>query len=56
LLVVRGRAEFVNADADAHLDRLAKKYLGKDRYPWRRPDDRRVIVRVIPEKVMAPMA
>jgi PPOX class probable F420-dependent enzyme len=55
LLVVRGRAEFVDTDADAHLDRLAKKYLGKDRYPWRRPGDRRVIVRVIPEKVMAPM-
>jgi PPOX class probable F420-dependent enzyme len=50
-LVVRGRAELVHDGADEHIDRLAKKYLGLDRYPWRRPDEQRVTVRVIAEKI-----
>jgi PPOX class probable F420-dependent enzyme len=50
-LVVRGRAELVDEGADAQIDRLARKYLGQDRYPWRRPGERRVTVRVIAEKI-----
>jgi PPOX class probable F420-dependent enzyme len=50
-IVVRGRAELVEEGADEHIDRLAKKYLGLDRYPWRRPGEQRVTVRVIAEKV-----
>jgi PPOX class probable F420-dependent enzyme len=51
-LAVRGRAELVDEGADDHIDRLAKKYLGQDRYPFRRgPDERRVTVRVIAEKI-----
>jgi PPOX class probable F420-dependent enzyme len=49
LLRVKGRAEFVHDGADAHIDKLAKKYLGQDSYPWRKPDEVRVIVRVVPE-------
>jgi PPOX class probable F420-dependent enzyme len=48
-LWVRGRAEIVEDGADAHIDKLAKKYLGADTYPWRKPDETRVIVRVVPE-------
>jgi len=50
-LAVRGRAELVDEGADDHIDRLAKKYTGQDRYPWRRPEERRVTVRVIAEKI-----
>jgi PPOX class probable F420-dependent enzyme len=50
-LVVRGRAELVDEGADDHIDRLAKKYTGQDRYPWRRPDEQRVSVRVTAEKI-----
>jgi PPOX class probable F420-dependent enzyme len=50
-VVVRGRAEFVEEGADAHIDKLAKKYLGKDKYPFKREGEERVIVRVIPEKI-----
>lgn len=32
--------------ADAHIDSLAKKYLGKDKYPWRQPTEVRVIYKV----------
>ena len=39
--------------ADDHIDALAKKYLGQDRYPHRRPGEVRVIVKILPEKIQA---
>lgn len=30
------------------IDRLAKKHLGQDTYPFRRPGEERVIVRITP--------
>lgn len=48
-LRVRGRVEFIEEGADEHIDKLAKKYLGVETYPWRRPDSQRLIARVIPE-------
>lgn len=51
-LAVRGRVEEITeAGADAHIDALAKKYLGKDRYPYRQPGEVRVIYRIRPERV-----
>jgi PPOX class probable F420-dependent enzyme len=50
---VTGRGVLVDEGADAQIDRLAKKYLGEDTYPWRSPDERRVSVRIVPEKVEA---
>ena len=41
---VRGRAE-VDGDepaADEHIDRLAKRYLGQDEYPFRQPGEVRM--------------
>jgi len=35
---------------DAHIDKLARKYIGKD-YPFRAPGEVRVIVKIAPEKV-----
>lgn len=47
---VRGRVVEVTEDgADAHIDKMAKKYLGVDRYPGRSPGEVRVIYRVQPE-------
>jgi PPOX class probable F420-dependent enzyme len=48
---VRGRAELVEEGADDMIDRLAKKYLGKDTYPFRQPGEERITVRIIPESV-----
>lgn len=49
---VRGRVVSRTHDgADAHIDRLAKKYLGQDRYPFRQPGEQRVIFRIQPEHV-----
>src|SRR5919109_4444227 len=41
-VAVTGRAEMTEEGADDQIDKLAKKYLGKDRYPWRKPDQKRL--------------
>ena len=49
---IRGRvAERTHDGADAHIDALAKKYLGVDQYPYRQPGEQRVVIRVEPEYV-----
>jgi PPOX class probable F420-dependent enzyme len=49
---IRGRvAERTHEGADAHIDTLAKKYMGVDEYPQRQPGEQRVIIRVEPEHV-----
>jgi PPOX class probable F420-dependent enzyme len=50
-LAITGRAELTEEGADDEIDRLAKKYLGKDVYPWRKPTETRVRVKITPEKV-----
>jgi PPOX class probable F420-dependent enzyme len=52
-VTVSGPAELTEDGADAHIDHLAKKYMGVDEYPYRDPSETRVIVRVKPEKVTA---
>jgi PPOX class probable F420-dependent enzyme len=52
--MIRGRAvELTHDGADAHIDKLAKKYLGQDTYPFRRADEQRVIIKIEPEHVSA---
>jgi PPOX class probable F420-dependent enzyme len=48
---VTGRAELTTDGADEQIDKLAKKYLGQDKYPWRSPDETRIRVKITPEKV-----
>jgi PPOX class probable F420-dependent enzyme len=48
---ISGTAELTTDDADDQIDRLAKKYLGQDEYPWRKPEEQRVKVRIRPEHV-----
>ena len=43
-------AEIAEQGADAHIDALAKKYLGKDKYPFRAPSEVRVIYKILPLK------
>ena len=46
-VVVHGTVVDLTHDgAREHIDRLAKKYLGLDEYPWLEPGEQRVIVRV----------
>jgi PPOX class probable F420-dependent enzyme len=48
---ISGPAELTTDGADAQIDKLAKKYLGQDEYPWRSPDEERISVKITPEKV-----
>jgi PPOX class probable F420-dependent enzyme len=49
---IRGRVvEITQQGADASIDRLAKKYLGLDKYPRRSADEVRVIYKIAIEKV-----
>jgi len=52
-VAVSGHAELTEEGADAQIDKLAKKYLGKDEYPWRDPQETRVKVLIEPEQVDA---
>jgi len=45
-VVLDGAATLTETGADAHIDKLAKRFLGLDKYPYRQPDEKRVIVRV----------
>src|SRR5437764_14965908 len=51
-LGIQGRVtEMTEAGADAHIDRMAKKYLNKDKYPFRQPGEMRVLLKITPSKI-----
>jgi PPOX class probable F420-dependent enzyme len=45
--------EFTTEGADAHIDALAFKYLGKEKYPSRKPNEQRVTYKILPVKIDA---
>ena len=48
-LQIRGRVLNVTEEgADAHIDSLAKKYLGQDQYPFRQPGEVRIKCEIEP--------
>jgi PPOX class probable F420-dependent enzyme len=50
--MVRGRVVEVTTDgADELIDQLAKKYLDEETYPFRRPEEVRVTLKILPEKI-----
>jgi PPOX class probable F420-dependent enzyme len=49
--VFHGRGQVTDAGADAHIDKLAKRFLGADKYPYRRPDEKRLIVRIEVDRI-----
>jgi PPOX class probable F420-dependent enzyme len=53
-LQIRGRVtDITEQGADAHIDKLAKKYMGVDEYPFRSADEVRVIYKIKPEHINA---
>lgn len=51
-LAIRGRiVKISNEGADDHINRMAKKYMGVDEYPYRTPTEVRVIYYVEPERI-----
>jgi len=52
MVTIRGKVtEQTSNGADDHIDKLAKRYLGVDKYPFRSPTEKRVIIKVAPENV-----
>jgi PPOX class probable F420-dependent enzyme len=50
-LEIRGRVAEISEDgADAHIDKMAKKYLGADKYPYRQSGEVRVMFKIRPER------
>jgi PPOX class probable F420-dependent enzyme len=53
MVTIRGKViEQINGkDADDHIDKLAKKYLNREKYPNRRPGEEQVLLKIKPEIV-----
>ena len=50
-LEVRGRvADITEEGAEDHIDKMAKKYIGEEKYPWRRPGEVRVLYKIEPRR------
>jgi PPOX class probable F420-dependent enzyme len=54
--VFHGKGRVTDAGADEHIDKLAKRFLGVDKYPFRQPTEKRLIVRIGVDRIsgMAP--
>ena len=50
-LIVHGTATMAEAGADAHIDKLTKRFLGVDKYPYRQPGEKRMLVRVAVDRL-----
>ena len=50
-LEVRGRVDEITQEgAEKHIDKMAKKYLDKDKYPFAQPGEQRVLLKITPQK------
>lgn len=53
MVSIKGKVvEQTSEGADEHLKKLAKRYLGIGKYYYRKPDHKRVILKIKPEKIM----
>jgi PPOX class probable F420-dependent enzyme len=54
--VFHGKGRVTESGADDHIDKLAKRFLGADKYPFRQPTEKRLIVRIGVDRIggMAP--
>ena len=52
MTTIRGKVEEIISDYDyKHADRLTKQYMGRDHYPFKRDDEKRIILKIKPDKV-----
>jgi PPOX class probable F420-dependent enzyme len=53
MATIRGKViEQISGDtAEEHIDKLAKKYIGKDKYPGRSPGEKRILLKIKPERI-----
>ena len=54
MVLIKGHVISQSSDgADEHIDLLAKKYIGKDKYPWRQANEKRVIIKIQPDTLFS---
>ena len=52
MVAIRGKVtEITTNGAEDHIDKLAKRYLGMDKYPRRSPDEKRILIKIKAEKI-----
>ena len=49
--VIHGKARITEAGADEQIDKLAKRFLGADKYPYRQPGEKRLLVRISVDRI-----
>ncbi len=49
--VFHGKGRIDDVGADAHIDKLAKRFLGADKYPYRQPGEKRLIARIRVDRI-----
>lgn len=53
-IIIRGRVLAQSFEgAEAHIDKLAKKYTGADKYQRSSPDEKRIIIKIEPVKLVS---
>ncbi len=52
-VTIRGEVieQITGVPAEEHIDKLAKKYIDKDKYPYRSPGEERIILKIKPERI-----
>jgi PPOX class probable F420-dependent enzyme len=48
---IRGEAHPTTDGADEHINRLSKKFIGQDEYPYRQPGEQRIKFLIRPDRV-----
>jgi len=52
MTTIRGKVEQLIPDYDyKHADELTRKYMGREHYPFKRQDEKRIILKIKPERV-----
>jgi len=52
MTTIRGKVTEIIPDYEyKHANRLTKKYMGKDKYPFRQPGEKRTILKILPQRV-----
>lgn len=52
-VTIRGKVieQITGVPAEEHIDKLTKKYIDKDKYPYRSPGEKRIILKIKPERI-----
>ena len=52
MTTIRGKVEEIISDYDyTHADKLTQQYMGKEHYPFKRENEKRIILKIKPEHV-----